>query len=579
MLMLQSIIHFYNNSEYSKAYFLENVLFFYIYRKNKKSFLLRMIKLYFHTVNILRSYMLMSQNLGLANFSEYSGSALRTVESKNAYNSISGLIKSGTTHLNSKLGTPNKATKLERNILEFKYIFDKQKGDLKYTFGLSSIKEREKNTISTNNNLLLARFYHKRNQIKKETLAIDDFLRNVRYKNVDKFSSSLKFNGIVAYKKKHKLKNTVLDLSSLIISVDAVGKETHTPPEVFAPHFRYLRNGTKNLKCNIFGGTCNFKYHKNLIFTIHVGEDFNHIITSIRQVDECISFFDLQRRDRLGHVLSLGMKPHDWKDGIQEIIIHKGEYFDNLVWICHQLKYISCNKLNLDKYINIYTDKIWILFDEIYPMYSGKTLQVSDLYRAWEYRKNCPITYYQRERKEVLVGNYAKCVLDKEPSSKIKELYELYHTNMHVRKVSNKIHIIDKNDIDIEELNIWEAIQDKLLNKISSMGIIIETNPSSNVFISSMNSYTYHPIFRFHPPKEKYLKIGKKFNKYGQRNGKISVTINSDDPAIFVTSLQNEFKTIKKIAIDKYKCSDKEADDWLNKIRKFGLKIFNETYL
>jgi len=577
--LCREIIEFYDSQDYSKAYLLENILFFYIYNTTNSSFLQKVLKLYFHANNILRSYMLMSQNLGLAHFSEFSGSDLREVERRNAHNTARSIINSGTTHLNAKIGGATTSDKLQRNIGDFKNAFDKEKSPLAFNFGLSpDAKKRERQiTIKTGN--LHPQFYKKRLKIKKETLAIDDFVRNVKYKMVNKFQSELKYTQIEAYKNKKELENQQpFDLSSYVVSIDAVGKETHTPPEVYAPFFRYLRNAPKRLKNNIFLDTHAFEHHKNLLITVHAGEDFNHIVTGMRRVDESMSYFNMQRRDRLGHVLSLGIRPKDWLESVQEVVLYKGDYFDDLVWLCHKLKNISCRELDLSRYISLYEEKVWRLFKELYPMYSGKSLHISDLYDAWKYRKNCPIIYYKRKTKVMIFDEYSREVLDaKEPCTKVAELYELYHTDKELRKKWEEVVCIEKSKIKKEELKVWEALQDKLLNKISKKGIIIETNPSSNIFTSSMSSYAYHPIFRFNPPKEKYLKKGKKFNKYGQRNGRVSITINSDDPAIFVTSLQNEYKTIKNIAKESYNCSDKEADDWLKDIRLFGVEIFKES--
>lgn len=574
----KKVIKLYNEDNYSKAYLMEYVLIFYIYQTTQFHCLQRVIKLYLHATNILRSYMLMSQNLGLAHFSEFSGSTLREVERRNAHNTAKSIISSGTTQLNAKLGGAEISHKIQRNILDFKYAFESQDKKIDFNFGLNSVKGREKNIeIQIKSAHLFPRFYNKHIKIKKETLAIDDFVRNVKYKIVDKFDTELKFTQIEAYKKRKKFKNKTFDISSYVVSVDAVGKETHTPPEVFAPHFRYLRNAPKGLKNNIFDNLHTFDYHPNLLITVHAGEDFNHIVTGMRRVDETIEFFEMQRRDRLGHVLSLGIRPKDWIESVQELVVYKGDYFDDLVWLCQKLKQISCRELDLSHYIHIYTDKIWELFSELYPM-CKQSLHINDLYQAWAYRKNCPITYYQRERGETLFGEYEQRVLDEDkPSKEVKEIYELYQTNKKVREAYKSVMKLDKQELKKEELEVWELVQDKILDEIAQKGIIIETNPSSNIFISAMKGYAYHPIFRFYPPKSKYLKKGKRFNRYGQRNGRISITINSDDPAIFVTSLQNEYKTIKNIAKKRYNCSDKEADDWLNDIREFGVEIFKES--
>lgn len=573
--IIRRMIELYEKGYIAKVQLLENILFFYLYKDTESNYLRYFIKLYFQASNILRSYMVMSQNIGLSHFSEFSGSAIRQVENRNSMNIASSIINSGTNYLNAKMDVKTNSSKICNIVQDFKHAFDNQKGKIKFNFGLSSKKMREKEIKVVN---LLPLFYKKRKLVKKEALALDDFIRNIKYKRINKFTYDLKYTKIKAYKEKHKLKNKILDMSSYVVSIDAVGKETHTPPEVFAPFFRYLRSSPQKLKNDIFLGTKKFQLHPKLLITVHAGEDFNHIITGMRRVDESVKFFNMKRNDRLGHVLSLGLFPNTWIKNIKDILVYKGDYFDDLVWLSRELKYLSKTNLDVSRYIKIYEDKIWKLFSEIYPTCQNN-ITISDLYEAWEYRKNCVLSYYKRKRGEVLFDDYSNIVLEKKPNIKVREIFELYQTNKKVRKNYQEVIKINKNNISKDEINIWRALQDKMINDLASKGLIIETNPSSNVFVSSINSYDYHPIFRFYPPKEALLKKGSKFNKFNQRKGRIAVTINSDDPAIFVTSLQNEYKTLKNVAKNKYKCTDKEAEDWINDIRKYGINLFKESYI
>jgi len=575
--MVGQIIQYYDQYEYSKSYFLESILFFYIYNIQKDNFFKRIIKIYLHTINILRSYMVMSQNLGLAHFGEYSSSAIREVEKRNAHNTAKSIINSGTSKLNAKMGTLKTSEMIAQRVINLSRAFKYKERSIDVNFGLSITKGREEDGYGER--YLLPRFYHKRMGIKEETFAIDNFVRNVQYKSVERYMIELHGNQIKAFQNRAKWKDKSVDISSLVVAVDAVGKETHTPPEVFAPHFRYLRNLPEDMKCDIFLGSHRFQPHKRLIMCVHAGEDFNHLITGIRRVDEAIEYFGLERRDRLGHLLSLGLTPKVWIENIREIVVYKGDYFDDLVWMVQRLKYIPNKKIDTQWYINLCEDTIWRLFGELYPEFGERRLAVVELYNAWLYRRNCPIVYQQRERGELIYGEYDKRVLDaKEPTKNVKKLYELYNTSKKTRDAYAQVYRVNKSDITDDILDIWEALQDYMLNEIAKKGIIAETNPSSNIFISSLRSYKYHPIFRFSPPKEEFLRDGGLFNRFGLRDGKVATTINSDDPSIFVTTLQNEHRLIKNCAKNHYQCSDKEADDWIKDIRMFGVKVFDELY-
>jgi len=560
--ILREIVKHYKKGEFSQAYLMKNLLFFYLYKEDD-SFLKKFIKIYFIGSNILRSYMLMSQNLGLAHFSEFSGSYIRQVNRKNADNIASGISSSGTKYLNAKLDVKSDSDNIKDVLGDFKNSFDKS--DLEYSFCLSTKKEKKKEIPNT------PRFYLRAKEIKKEALGLDRFLRDVKYKNINEFSYKLKYSKIKAYEDRENLKNKSFDLSSYVVAIDSVGKETHTPPEVFAPFFKYIRKQPKKLKNNIFKELVNFKHHSKVLITAHGGEDFNHIITGIRRVDECVRFFGMEDKDRVGHALSLGIEPKSWYNGISELLIYKGDYFDDLVWLVFELKEFSCD-LPIDRYIKKYEDKIWKLFRDIY---GDMDLKLIDLYEAWEYRENCAITYFSDKRDITLFDEYSNTVLNSIKNQNAKEIYEKYQLNQQVREKSKEVIRVDISD---EELEIFEALQDYMIDRLAKKGIVIETNPSSNVFVSNINDYENHPIFRFYPPKAELLQKGARFNKYGLRDGDSLVTINSDDPAIFATSLQNEYTNIKNIAIKKYNCTLKEASDWVDDIREFGIKIFKDSY-
>jgi hypothetical protein len=583
--LIFQIINFYDKKEFDKAYLIESILLFYLLEKSNDSITKTFIKIYLQINNILRSYMLMSQNLGLAHFSEFNGSQIRDIISDTANNTTLNIIDSGTNYLNAKMGIRDKDYKIAESINIFKDAFDKNSKNrfFKYNFSLSVTKGKEKEKKIKVGDLPV-KFFDKRKELEKQTFALDDFLRNSIYKHQNSYSSQLKFNPKKAFENKFELKKDIYNLSDLVVSIDAVGKETHTPPEVFTPFFRYLRRDIKPLK-NSFAGLCNFKQHKKLLITVHSGEDFNHIITGIRQIDESIKFFDMKKNDRLGHALAIGIKPKHWLKSVKDLAITKGEYFDNLVWLVYSLNDISKKYLKVHHYVKKYEMEVLELFKEIYEEYSGETPQIFDLYKAWELRGNCPIKYFDKKREKTLFDDYSNTVLDmkiydknyKKSHKNSLEIFEMYQVNKKVREEYKKSYPIDKNRIDDDEMEMWEVLQDYLINKCAEKGIIIEVNPSSNVFISSISEYKNHPLFRWSPLKDKHLKNGKRYNKFSLRNGKIAICINSDDPSIFATTIQNEFNILKKTAIKSYKSTDKEVKEWLEDFRKFGIEIFKES--
>ena len=105
---------------------------------------------------------------------------------------------------------------------------------------------------------------------------------------------------------------------------------------------------------------------------------------------------------------------------------------------------------------------------------------------------------------------------------------------------------------------------------IASCGIGVETNPSSNLLISTMGSYDEHPIIRLF---NKHLTYDEEMLK---ECAQVNVSINTDDKGVFRTSLENEY-ALMACALEKVR--DKEGGpvynrqmifEWLDDIRKMG---------
>lgn len=128
-----------------------------------------------------------------------------------------------------------------------------------------------------------------------------------------------------------------------------------------------------------------------------------------------------------------------------------------------------------------------------------------------------------------------------------------------------------------EELHFMHALQDYLLHEYDRKGLIIETNPTSNVYIARVGKHSEHPIFRWNPPDESTLANGAKHNLYGLRCGPIRVLVNTDDPGIMPTTLRTEFALLREAAIERG-ISRTIAEDWLERLRSYGVEQFHRHH-
>ena len=95
----------------------------------------------------------------------------------------------------------------------------------------------------------------------------------------------------------------------------------------------------------------------------------------------------------------------------------------------------------------------------------------------------------------------------------------------------------------------------------------IETNPSSNYLIGTIQKYEEHPILRFN---------GRKLRNT-ENNMSLQVSLNTDDQGVFDTSLENEFALIAA-ALRKAKTEDGQyiydVEDiyaWIDYVRRMGI--------
>ncbi|GAA4648642.1 hypothetical protein GCM10023116_09120 [Kistimonas scapharcae] len=129
------------------------------------------------------------------------------------------------------------------------------------------------------------------------------------------------------------------------------------------------------------------------------------------------------------------------------------------------------------------------------------------------------------------------------------------------------------------ELNLWEAIQDLLIDRYNQRGIVIEACPTSNLYIGRFHHYREHPVFRWSPPKTEWLSPGERFNRFGLRNGCIKVCLNTDDSGLMPTTIANEHRIIEMTAREDYDVGARDAELWIDQIRQDGVKIFQDSHL
>ncbi|SDR27921.1 hypothetical protein SAMN05443245_4199 [Paraburkholderia fungorum] len=426
--------------------------------------------------------------------------------------------------------------------------------------------------------------------------------------------------------------NVALHPARWLRGLDVAGDENVGRIELFAPMLRWMRSGmlTRPDGERPAGG-----FH----FSIHAGEDYAHPLSGMRHIDETVRFCDMRSGDRLGHALAIGIDLKVWTDRHGDMVLPVDEHLDNLVWAWHYACELS-GKLPLAAQILPRLERRIARFAREVPWLSGGKGQSAGpllhsapdrsfvdrpiitrdtgvtpdtLYRAWQLRRNCATTMrenipvaIQDDLLDQAVPDFARLKAAWETSNDgtpesiylARESAFSLTPKGKVRDVLVRVAAKDNTDLSLrlerdstaidgeflydyetaEDLDFATAIQDHLLHNFDRMGLIIETNPTSNVYIARLNSYSEHPIFRWSPPNDRSLEKGERYNRFGLRSGPIQVLVNTDDPGIMPTTLRTEYALLLEASVD-LGYSRTTSEMWLERIRQAGIDQFYRNHL
>lgn len=365
-------------------------------------------------------------------------------------------------------------------------------------------------------------------------------------------------------------------LRKRIRGIDAASAEIGCRPETFATEFRFLRSlPAATPQRYMSSGSDAFP---QLRVTYHVGEDFLDIVDGLRAIDEAVQFLKLERGDRLGHALAMGVEPeHHYREKAYQILLPKQDQLDNLVWLLFRSVELG---IDLDigmreKFRMSAEELLQYLYGEFLPR-EVKTVSLQNYYESWNLRGDHPDCY--RTPKEtadterlVLPGSY-RSFMRREGSpllnlwrkrEELRYLCYLYHFEPGTRYRGEEITAVT---VDKPYMDLMRALQRQMQKYIGDRGIMIECNPTSNYLIGSFKRYDEHPIFRFN---------GFGFSEEGAE-GQLSVSINTDDQGVFDTSLENEYALLacsmsKAVTSDGHKQYSRDAIyKYLDYIRQMG---------
>ena len=112
--------------------------------------------------------------------------------------------------------------------------------------------------------------------------------------------------------------------------VDLCTDEAGVPIWVMAPLIRWVRDAGR------VGATSLKKQGRAEItplrITVHAGEDFVHLLSGLRRLDDAIQYLRLEEGDRIGHGTALGLDPITWFERTGRVVQTLEERLFDLVW-------------------------------------------------------------------------------------------------------------------------------------------------------------------------------------------------------------------------------------------------------
>lgn len=427
---------------------------------------------------------------------------------------------------------------------------------------------------------------------------IKDDYKKKKWKTGKKEISGLRYGNIrrrtrANASKLFRLLSTPNPVVPFIVGIDAANLELTTPPEVFAPAFRFLREypiklrrrSTTKEKFGKYDDIAALVKGRRLGMTYHVGEDFRHILSGLRAIHEVIEFLKPLPGDRLGHAIALALEPEVWAGQVgYQAVMSRQEWLDTLVWLHHLLGpgHDLIGQLAVEDQIQLQSRAIYgkIVSDYVanggHAKDSEQEWMPASLYDSWRLRQLDPYSvlvtnplnhkkFGIRQRAEGAEyrrwADVQTTVLNEVDqhvgSDAAYDLVWLYWYNSGVRDRGGRIITIDMQDEKKLWLDVFREAQKRMQNLVRDKQLVVEVNPSSNRFIGPMETMADHPIFRLTLDKQQHLER------------RIRVTINTDNPGVFSTSLPHEFYLMGESLLARG-VPEPEVVEWLDWLRKNG---------
>ena len=323
----------------------------------------------------------------------------------------------------------------------------------------------------------------------------------------------------------------------VVRGVDICADELAIPAWVFRPLVTYVRqaaiSGARWLSDRPGGQPLPLRT------TVHAGEDFSHLLTGLRHVDEAIEVLDLREGDRIGHGLALGIDPARWAERVGRVAMPLEDRALDLAW---EWSWWTGRGRGGD------AGRLAYLVRE-----------VARLSEKWF---GCPLDPLEVEQLGTDLADIGRLQEAAVPDGRAVTAHDdrskrllRYLTDQAVFRAGRRTVWVDPAG----EVDAIGRIGSSLRAEIGRRGLAIEINPTSNLLIGDLGDLAGHPLWRLNSPVP------------GDGGPRLAVTVGSDDPLVFNSTLPMEYQLLFD-ALVLAGLSDSEALRWLDDVRLTGLE-------
>jgi len=345
-----------------------------------------------------------------------------------------------------------------------------------------------------------------------------------------------------------------------IRGLDVARDELGIPTWVLVPLFRHLLN--ESAKVSILDGA-----GPPLKLTAHVAEDFRHLQEGLRHIYEQVHYVLDGNGGRLGHAIALGIDPQTWAESVGSILMPAEERLWDLVWEWrmyskHRIKPEYAAKAPPGR-MEVLLNQVRGLSDLIY----NRTYPIEELADTYHLLHRFLVTPYAVDSSVdgafdtflSAAHRIKKVIIPQHPVHSRHRVGKIIETYLKDESVFRRGQTLIDTPIRMDEVVALQALQNAMRCGVSQRGIVVEVNPSSNLFIGDLLDLRNHPILRLFPPLP-------------EPDGPppVLIALGSDDPLTFSTQLLREY-TLLHQAARAAGYSERVAQDWLESIRCTGM--------